>query len=62
MSSDLHLALATALGSYLEVDIRVELCKSILYFNLAYVVSNLTQSDILKFHLSFNKAHNCKGV
>jgi hypothetical protein len=24
----------------------------------AYVVSNLAQSDILKFHLSFNKAHN----
>jgi hypothetical protein len=28
----------------------------------AYVVSNLAQSDILKFHLSFNKAHNLKGV
>ncbi len=28
----------------------------------AYVVSNLAQSDILKFHLSFNKAHNFKGV
>jgi hypothetical protein len=26
------------------------------------VVSNLAQSDILKFHLSFNKAHNFKGV
>ncbi len=23
-----------------------------------HVVSNLAQSDILKFHLSFNKAHN----
>ncbi len=28
----------------------------------AYVVSNLAQSVILKFHLSFNKAHNFKGV
>jgi hypothetical protein len=28
----------------------------------AYVVSNLAQSDILKFHLCFNKAHNFKGV
>jgi hypothetical protein len=28
----------------------------------AYVVSNLAQSDILKFHLSFNKAQNFKGV
>jgi hypothetical protein len=28
----------------------------------AYVVSNLAQSDILKFHLSFNKSHNFKGV
>jgi len=28
----------------------------------AYVVSNLAQFDILKFHLSFNKAHNFKGV
>ncbi len=28
----------------------------------AYVVSNLAQSDILKFHLSFNKANNFKGV
>jgi hypothetical protein len=28
----------------------------------AYAVSNLAQSDILKFHLSFNKAHSCKGV
>jgi len=28
----------------------------------AYVVSNLAQSDILSFHLSFNKAHNFKGV
>jgi len=27
-----------------------------------YVVSNLAQSDILKFHLSFNKAHNFNGV
>ncbi len=27
-----------------------------------YAVSNLAQSDILKFHLSFNKAHNFKGV
>ncbi len=27
-----------------------------------YVVSNCAQSDILKFHLSFNKAHNFKGV
>ncbi len=27
-----------------------------------YVVSNLAQSDILKLHLSFNKAHNFKGV
>jgi hypothetical protein len=27
-----------------------------------YVVSNLAQSHILKFHLSFNKAHNFKGV
>jgi hypothetical protein len=27
-----------------------------------YVVSNLAQSDILNFHLSFNKAHNFKGV
>jgi hypothetical protein len=27
-----------------------------------YVVSSLAQSDILKFHLSFNKAHNFKGV
>jgi hypothetical protein len=26
------------------------------------VVSNLAQSGILKFHLSFNKAHNFKGV
>jgi len=26
-----------------------------------YVVSNLAQSDILKFRLSFNKAHNFKG-
>jgi hypothetical protein len=26
----------------------------------AYVVSNLAQSDILSFHLSFNKAHNLK--
>jgi hypothetical protein len=25
-----------------------------------YVVSNLAQSDILKLHLSFNKAHNLK--
>jgi len=29
---------------------------------LVHVVSNLAQSDILKFHLSFNKAHNFKGV
>jgi len=28
----------------------------------AYVVSNLAQSDILSFHLSFNKAHDFKGV
>ncbi len=28
----------------------------------AYVVSNLAQSDIWKFHLSFNKADNFKGV
>ncbi len=28
----------------------------------AYMVSNLAQSNILKFHLSFNKAHNFKGV
>ncbi len=28
----------------------------------AYVVSNLAQSDILSFHLYFNKAHNFKGV
>ncbi len=28
----------------------------------AYVVSNLAQFDILKFHLSFNKAHNFNGV
>jgi hypothetical protein len=28
----------------------------------AYVVSNLAQSDILSFHLSFNKAHNFEGV
>jgi hypothetical protein len=28
----------------------------------AYVVFNLAQSDILSFHLSFNKAHNFKGV
>jgi hypothetical protein len=28
----------------------------------AYVVSNLAQSNILSFHLSFNKAHNFKGV
>jgi hypothetical protein len=28
----------------------------------AYVVSNLAQSDILKFHLFFNKVHNFKGV
>ncbi len=28
----------------------------------AYVVSNLAQSDISKFHLSFNKAHNFQGV
>ncbi len=27
-----------------------------------YVVSNLAQSNILEFHLSFNKAHNFKGV
>jgi hypothetical protein len=27
-----------------------------------YVVSNLAQSDILKLRLSFNKAHNLKGV
>ncbi len=27
-----------------------------------YVVSNLAQSDILKFHLSFNKAHKFNGV
>jgi hypothetical protein len=27
-----------------------------------YVVSNLAESDILKFHLSFNKAHNFNGV
>jgi hypothetical protein len=27
-----------------------------------YVVSNLAQSNILKFHLSFNQAHNFKGV
>jgi hypothetical protein len=27
-----------------------------------YVVSNLAQSDILKSHLSFNKAHNFNGV
>jgi len=27
-----------------------------------YVISNLVQSDILKFHFSFNKAHNYKGV
>jgi hypothetical protein len=27
-----------------------------------HVVSNLAQSDILKFHLSFNKAHNFKGI
>jgi len=27
-----------------------------------YVVSNLAQSDILSSHLSFNKAHNFKGV
>jgi hypothetical protein len=27
-----------------------------------YVVSNLAQSDILKSHLSFNKAHNFDGV
>jgi len=27
-----------------------------------YVVSNLAQSDILRFHLSFNKAHNFTGV
>ncbi len=27
-----------------------------------YVVSNLAQSDIPKFHLSFNKAHNFNGV
>jgi hypothetical protein len=26
------------------------------------VVSNLAQSDILRFHLSFNKAHNFTGV
>jgi hypothetical protein len=28
----------------------------------AYVVSNLAQFDILKFHLSYNKAHNFQGV
>jgi len=28
----------------------------------AYVVSNLAQSDILSFHLSFSQAHNFKGV
>jgi hypothetical protein len=28
----------------------------------AYVVSNLAQSNILKFHLSFNNARNFKGV
>jgi len=28
----------------------------------AYVVSNLAQFEILKFHLSFNKAHNFQGV
>jgi hypothetical protein len=27
-----------------------------------YAASNLAQSDILKFHLSFNMAHNFKGV
>ncbi len=27
-----------------------------------YLVSNLGQSDILKFHLSFNKVHNFNGV
>jgi len=27
-----------------------------------YVISNLAQSGILKLHLSFNKAHNFKGV
>jgi len=28
----------------------------------AYVVTILAQSNILKFQLSFNKAHNIKGV
>jgi len=28
----------------------------------SYVVSNLAQSDILNFHLSFNKTHNFNGV
>jgi len=28
----------------------------------AYVVSNLAQFDILKFHFSFKKAHNFQGV
>ncbi len=27
-----------------------------------YVVSNLAQSDLLKFHFSFNKAHNFNRV
>ncbi len=27
-----------------------------------YVVSNLAQSEILKSHLSFNKAHNFSGI
>lgn len=39
MSSDLHLALATALGSFLEIDIRVELCKAILYFRMMVTFS-----------------------
>jgi hypothetical protein len=28
----------------------------------SYVVSKFAQSDILKFHLSFNKTHNFNGV
>ncbi len=46
----------------------VFVCKKIyVFFELnfhvgAYVVSNCAQSNILKFHLSFSKAHNFKGV
>jgi hypothetical protein len=29
---------------------------------VTYVVSNLAQSDLLKFHFTFNKAHNFNGV